>query len=108
MTKLLESLKSVRETLHTPDCWTREEYATDSRGRAVEPDDPTATSFCMMGAVASAGTDKEGWGEVTTAIQSAIDDLYEGYSTIAIFNDASEIGHSDVIKVLDWAIDAAS
>ena len=109
MPTLLEALESVKETLRMPDAWIREEYATDSRGRAVDSDDPNATSFCLMGAVARSGAGMEGWGEVTRTIQYAIDDLYhEEYFTIATFNDASEIGHGDVLKVLDWAIDAAS
>ena len=108
MTTLLEALESVKETLRTPGAWTREEYAIDGAGCVVEPDDPTATSFCLLGAIVRAEPCEEDWGGVTTAIQSAINDLFTEYSSIATFNDAGEIEHSDVIKVLDQAIDAAS
>ena len=112
MTTLLEALKSIKETLHTPDRWLREQYAADSRGWEVNPDDPAATSFCLMGAVIRAkdelGQSGEEFAEMQKVIQSAINDLYHGeeYSSVAGFNDAGEIEHGDVVKVLDWAIDA--
>ena len=109
MLTLLEALESVKETLRTPDAWTREEYAIDGAGCVVEADDPTATSFCLMGAVLRAENELgHPFAEMTKAIQSAINDLFTEYSSIATFNDAGEIEHSDVIRVLDQAIDAAS
>ena len=109
MTTLLESLESIKETLHAPDCWTQYSFATDEMGSEVNVNDPIATSFCLMGAVILADPDfDEGSTEVARALQNEIDKLYGDYATLTVFNDAYDVKHSDVIKVIDLAIDAAS
>ena len=53
-------LSSTLPLLERPHSWTRKGYALDSRGRQVRVDDPSATRFCLVGAVLRTEHDRTG------------------------------------------------
>lgn len=44
-------LKEIQKLLSKPDRWTKEALARDSMGRTVSPTAPSATCWCLSGAV---------------------------------------------------------
>lgn len=90
----LESLRSARARIATPDRWTQSAAARDSGGRGVEATDPSAVCWCLI-----ATLQLSRWLEHENAL-TAVTIETGGY--LAQFNDTHT--HAEVLAALDRAI----
>ena len=95
-----EALIAMRELLSDPKRWCKGAYARDASGKPTE-NTKTACSHCLSGALHSVDGATEA---VVWAIAGA---LPRGYHNVPAFNDAPETTHSDILRVLDAAIEGA-
>ncbi len=96
----IEILKAARETLSTPDRWTKKMYAKDATGKSVSYCDPRATCFCVNGALMKAEScfTSPGYLPASEALRVIVG------PSIPSWNDAPETTHADVLDALDRAI----
>lgn len=100
-----EVLRRVRARLSDPARWTQGTEARNAMGRHVDPEDPDATCWCMLGAVkvevgAGIGCDEE----ASRRFYEAKAVLRAHGGDVVTFNDAGT--HADVLALLDRAIAA--
>lgn len=91
--------------------WTQHAEGRDAHGAAVEPCDPTVTSWSLLGALVVALEQQDGRDELLLVeLADALDALalYVDSDSLADWNDDPRRTQSDVIAVLDAATDAAS
>lgn len=94
--QLNEIFRSARE-LSDPAKWTTGCYARNKDGKKVDPVDPTAVTFCVLGACRHVGkVDSDRY--FTNDLLNAIPDC----GTIYVFNDTHT--HREVLNLLDKAI----
>ena len=89
---------SVKELLDTPEKWTKNALAKDSKNRAVMHNDNRACKWCLLGAIYKSYRVKE-WTIITTKVNQY---LYEhfGYSGISVLRqDHHE--YEDIKKLVD-------
>lgn len=77
--------------------WVKHEYAVDKDSERVEPQDPEAVSFCMIGAIWAEG------GEAELLIPFLPESFPQGF--LADFNDDPYTLKDDVLAVYDRAIE---
>jgi hypothetical protein len=93
-----EGLKKARRLLEKG--WTQGNWAVDQAGRPVDPEDPSACSFCLGGALCVAMK--------LSDFATAIDATFLSVGTaFASFNDAPGRTKSEVLAALDTAIEIA-
>lgn len=98
--KTVEVLRQVRELISVPAKWIQGEYARDGGTGWVDPKDPEAACFCVVGALSRVTglpiLDVEGQGKRTP--HPAFVALKESCGmTPSFFND-----HSSHAQVVDW------
>ncbi len=90
-------LRAARTLIATPERWTKRAYRKDAAGNMCEPEQ--AVCRCAEGALCdSDGTDDEWW-RAYDVFRDAI-----GLDSIALWNDAPERTHADVLAAFDRAI----
>jgi hypothetical protein len=119
--QLIDDLTAVRELLSDPARWTRRAYAKDANGGTfLQANDPEAVCWCLAGAchkVTGAASliqalDNPRTSRLKDAVRDeiAVSDVGcdpMALSSIAAFNDDSDVTHADVLAVLDRAIEKA-
>lgn len=112
-----EILERALDILKDPKHWIRGYLAKKNTGLTF-PEDPDATSFCMLGAIQRAAgeirmkenlfTVHDAQNEAREILQDCIDKKsHIDYGGIAGFNDHRNTRHSRVIGVLECAIEEA-
>jgi hypothetical protein len=93
---VVEALSQARTVLADPTHWTRYALARDATGEMVDPGDPTATCWCMLGVLAS-----------LQGPSAAVGFLKEATVVpVPRFNDT--MTHQGVLDAFDRAISSAS
>lgn len=106
-------LRKARKKIEEPECWTKGNWAIDDYGDSVESVSEDATIFCLAGAIRSAifsedpGTIKGKSHPCCVYIMDAIKYKTGNDDYITSFNDLDKTMHSDVLEVLDKAIEVA-
>lgn len=97
-------LKEVRALLTDPTHWSKGAMAKDPWGGHLKnPKDPTASCWCLYGALLAQSTEQR------TVLQ-AVGDLSAAYGSpdthmnLIRFNDSHRTRHADVLALLDKAI----
>ena len=101
------------------DGWCKGSLARDSSGRKVSPDNASAACFCMLGAIAREMHERsicpDSWRDLVDPILAphipAVDageGMDDDLCLVAAFNDYPRTQLSDVLAVLDKAIDTES
>lgn len=85
---LVDVMKAAWAKIDSPEKWTTEAYARNSRGISTIPTDPEATCFCSLGAVRAVR------GATREECKQAIDLLGE---------QAIRLGHEKIIGLNDYA-----
>jgi len=110
-------LRRARARISRPSRWTRGANARDSRGEEIAPRSPSATRWCLVGAIRSL-TESAGdydYDLVGEALHLVIRQLPEGALYFSVCNDEhrhaevlagynDDHRHADVIALLDRAI----
>ncbi len=99
---VLGTLRKARELLADPAHWTRNALAravTPEHNLSCSPRDPTATCWCLRGALHRVAPDRDtGW-----RAEAYLERFVPG-GKVAVFNDAST--HAQVLALLDEALHA--
>jgi len=102
---------TVRELLSSPESWTQGTFARDQDGKSVYPDDPSAMSWCLLGAISYV------YHEDSTACQHVNDLILDYYAkknyryvppenrwyvdtVIEDWNDSTERSYKDIAELL--------
>ena len=105
---LVETLRAIKETIGTPEKWTKGCYARDSSGEPTSIRFASAVSFCIRGAVC----------RVNGPFEVAADNLIwetlrpqlpylNNFAGVATWQDNPERKHPEVMELLDKAIEVA-
>ena len=86
MTELLPS-----KLLANSENWTKGSYSVDNHGDSVGLSDPSATSFCIVGACMRCGVFSDKLEQIIVA---------RGFTSLENFNDHPSTTHEDVLSVL--------
>lgn len=100
--KLSSYLLRMRRLLADSSSWTKRASARDSRGREVQPSDPSAVKFCLFGAIAKVTSDN--CTSVTlVALDKELDKtaVQRGKDNDVTFNDAESTTHKDVLDLIE-------
>lgn len=95
-----EALSKAAELIAQPGGWTKDSYAKDPKGFSVRVMSPSATSFCIMGAVQR--TICEGGSRLTSDIEQDVRDAFmdiTGDSPI-YFNDQFGRTQEEVVSMM--------
>lgn len=108
--ELLLHTKAVRTLIETPDKWTKRVYARDWMGHELLYYDPTAVSYCLIGAHYNTSMkNRIRLCEFGKEFQKAGLTLgYRMFDNIAMFNDHPKTQHKDVLAILDKMIENLS
>lgn len=109
-TSTLDVLKATRELIALPERWTQRALARDEYKAPVGIFSSRAVCFCLEGAlIRSEGDndDADAFYGAENAIKGAKKAIYKviGSGSISLFNDAPGRTHSEVLAVLDEAIE---
>lgn len=104
--EIKDTLIAARAKIASPDLWLKGLNAKDVEGTPVEPDDPLACKFCIIGAIrsAEAATDKKTFHKAYKHLKHYLPSKCDNFGSI--FNDAPETTHADVLSLFDRAIGA--
>ncbi len=92
------------ELLSDRSKWTQDAFARDAKGYPVAATGPSATCFCLLGALRKCGHDINDLGGGTPyRILRDIVVAQTGFTTITIFNDSPNTTFDDIKKVLQLA-----
>lgn len=118
-TNRIEVLERALEILSNPAKWTKSTMAKDAIGKSVQPYEPTAACFCMMGAMerGARGILENHQIRDYYANETALDAEVEAQRTVSHvlyrrrgiysipgFNDHSETTHDDVVSIMTEAL----
>jgi hypothetical protein len=100
-----EILIKAKAEIANPARWTREAYARDEDGQAVDIFDPNATCFCAVGAIRrQTPTPRVINMPIEYAVMAVNEVARAKARTIYHHNDHPETSHEDIIQVFDEAI----
>jgi hypothetical protein len=96
----LEALKRIRKLVADPKGWRQGTYAKDAKGNTVDPNSPSATCWCLVGAARrvlanTPPSARPSLGPVLLGMGSTMQDVVR-------FNDKRS--HTEVVALLDDAI----
>jgi len=99
---LVADLRALSELFSEPSRRTTGVYARDASGRSVEPQDPRAVCYCLIGGVISVteGIDSLRCHHLRESLRKALPES-AGFS-LAGFNDVAH--HSQVLEVIALAL----
>lgn len=106
--EIADALRRAKALISDPNAWVQGCFAEDADGTEVEPRDPSARSWCAVGAVIKVGDDtvvEAAEGLLTDALAPVVP--YWGDRSVAKFNDASATTHGAVMGLFDLAITLA-
>lgn len=110
--EVLDTLVAARKILENPLHWTKRVFARNINNRDVSATDPTATCFCVIGAICKAA-DVDTQGPMESHVLDAASGLVARqldlayYYSVSVFNDLPSTTHADILKTLDAAIEDA-
>lgn len=104
--EIVTALRKAREIISDPTKWTCGNYAIDSDGRWVGTDNPSAVSFCSVGALAVVLGLPVRKAEESGACKFLVRAAEEQGCQYA--HDVNDKGHAHAIAMFDRAIDLAS
>ena len=100
-------LRRARIRLHCPERWTQGASARLDDGRHCHPEDPAATSHCVVGAIqhltAPTGANSDMFYAATTHLQRTLARTISD-PWLTIWNDDPRTTHQDILDALDDAI----
>ena len=106
MSDMKAVLVQTRKTLSDPQSWTRGCLARSERGKPVDCDSALARSFCLLGAIEGADSQKR------LPLYYSCDILmllgFKSTEAMVRWNDKRGRTHAEVLARLDKAIEAAS
>lgn len=107
MSNVREILIAARELISDPARWTQGASARTRDGNAALVDDPSACSWCALGATAHEARRLDGFASAD-ALRDAIVllDTLAGPNRLPFFNDHGS--HESVLALFDRAIEATS
>lgn len=97
-----ETLQRALALLKGGKAWTKCQEARNASGRVVDPDDPRAVKFCMIGALSR--VDGRFEDAARSKLHRAVSAYSDQYSRVINFNDARNTTFADVRKVFQLAI----
>lgn len=100
---LSQSLKAAYDTISKKEYWCQHASARDISGIAVDPNNPTAYSWCAVGALdANSNDDTFGQGlKLLNRVAKAM-----GYEDVVYLNDSPN-AYPKVLRMYEQAIDIA-
>lgn len=109
MNNVKETLQKLEDLLSDRSKWTTEELARDADGDVVEPEDPTATCFCLLGAAYRVSHESDGdYCNIAGAIRAALNKHaaeFNGETLVTFVNDCQ--GYDAVMKLIQLAKEEA-
>lgn len=106
-TETIAVLDAVRDVLSNPDRWTKFELARSRLGDPVEPDDPSASCWCLQGAISRVVDDSttRNAAHQELRVTLALRDRLINLPLIAVeYNDQHDTTHADILKLIDDTI----
>lgn len=100
--RLYHKVKQLIQKGWTKGCW-----AKDKDGNATSSEDPTACSWCLLGAIHRAETElciEHPLAGILTNELRILTVKKTGFLDLAYFNDRIETTQADVLRMLDLAI----
>lgn len=111
MNPIKEGLIAVRERLAPEGAWTQRKFAGNERGETLMGNDPTATCWCLTGAVCRVQMDRRmhdaDAATMNLLIGDAIRRRHGDWWTVVSFNDYGGRTHEEILQVVDSAIGLA-
>ena len=102
--KILKILKNVREKLYDTDAWIQGTYALDKKGKYIHEQSEEAVCWCLVGAIYSiCGYETSTSKSVEQELQKHLNS--DEYHSPTDYNDSLNTKHSDVLDLLDTAIE---
>ena len=95
-------LREARTTLENPEAWTRGALARRANGMSTYTRSTYAVSWCLVGAIARAGTDGETQSVAILRLKKVIGKDAE--HSIVQWSDNPERTHEEVLAAFDRAI----
>lgn len=92
-----QHLQAARELLSDESRWTKRSYARDVNGHPCSAKSPDACKWCLLGAIQA--TRVSPFSMAADAVEALI-----GYQ-VDVFNDACYRKHTEVLQLIDKAID---
>jgi len=107
----IELLTQTKSLIANPDNWIKKKNAISAKGREVKPDSNRACKFCVLGAFdrvsilnnVSYSITKDAIYRLENEVKQVSD-----FRCVHWYNDAPKTTHSDVIAILDNAIQTLS
>lgn len=107
----IELLTQTKSLIANPDNWIKKKNALSAKGREVKPSSNRACKFCLLGALdrvsALNGFTYSVRNEAIYRLEIEVKQVSE-YRCVHWYNDAPKTTHSDVIAILDNAIQTLS
>lgn len=100
--KSSEILKAAKDKIGTPERWTKNTGARDSRNVPCNPSERNAVCWCSLGAVSCVTGNLYDFHKAATLL----DEVLLEYA-VPTFNDHPSTTHADVMALFDKAIAAA-
>lgn len=96
-----DTLRRAKELISDPNAWTQGCFAEDADGLHVEPRDPSARTWCAVGAIIKVGDDM-----VVEEAEGVLGDALpmKCQSVVAAFNDDPDTSHGMLMEAFDQAI----
>lgn len=107
-----EFLVETKKLIDTPEKWTKGSSARDAEGHEVGTSDPKATCFCLIGAVNATYNRNINKTDLSDILDMFTENFFHfnkgrSFTTASEFNDNLETTHADMMKYLDYEIEAA-
>lgn len=106
MSDVLRTLVEARALLSKPGAWCQVTLARDASGNQVDPDAPSAVSWCMFGAMERVAPTGSAYLDAGGAICARLG--MRARDAAVLFNDAKDTTVADVLALLDTEIAALS
>jgi hypothetical protein len=107
MPTAVDVLQAALEILQNPQQWCQKAWARDVDGYPVDPTDPSAVKFCLLGAVMKAAFDAEPEYQKASHLidqaHGALKAVHPLYPIVTL-NDDEATSHQDIISLLNQAI----
>jgi hypothetical protein len=108
-----EMLVRARALIERPEHWTQHALARDASGRVVEPTNPAAHCFCVVGAlyaIADQALDSDALCYAASALARTTPPPWRDYywtnatNVVVMYNDSYRTAHADVLAWFSRAI----
>lgn len=103
MQQVIDALKAAREKISKPEHWTQNAFARDAKGQAVGELSGEACSYCAIGACYALRVHTIARSAVG-ALEQTLRESGQESAFVAMFNDAEDTTHDDVLDLFDGTI----